>query len=121
MDKNFIANKMADIGTSLAALAIILSFASVGGWIVYYSYKGIPGLCRGCCGDVYIPPLLGMLLGGCVAMQAVNPIVGDLDPEWSLVIRKIAITVILLRAGLGLNLIELKKKSLAVILLTVLP
>lgn len=62
-----------------------------------------------------------MLLGGCIAMQALNPIVKELDPEWSLIIRKIALTTILLRAGLELDLIELKKKSIAVILLTIVP
>jgi len=60
---------------------------------------------------VKIPVLLGMLAGGCIAMQAINPIVKEINPEWSLGIRKAALTTILLRAGLELDLIDLKKKS----------
>lgn len=62
---------MADVGLSIAALAIIVVFSAIGGWIVFYSCKGFK--CgkftfKGCCGSVKIPPLLGMLTGGCIAM-----------------------------------------------------
>jgi len=40
-----------------------------------------------------------------------NENVKDIDPEWSLNLRKAALTIILLRAGLELDLIDLKKKS----------
>jgi len=54
-------------------------------------------------------------------MQAFNPLIVELDPEWSLIIRKLALTIILLRAGLELDLKDLKSKSVAVIMLTALP
>ncbi len=51
-----------------------------------------------------MPPLLGMLLAG----MAVGNMPGDplqgLPDSWSLVLRLVALTVILLRAGLGLDL-----------------
>jgi uncharacterized transporter YbjL len=42
-----------------------------------------------------------MLIGGFVAANAAHPVVGEMDPETSLMIRRFALTVILLRAGLG--------------------
>lgn len=115
---------MADVGMQVAALIVVIIFSAIGGWVVFYSCKGIQlGKinCNGCCGSIKIPTLLGMLAGGCIAMQAINPLIKEVNPEWSLIIRKAALTIILLRAGLELDLVDLKKKSCAVILLTVMP
>jgi Kef-type K+ transport system membrane component KefB len=115
---------MADIGLVILALVIIVSFAAIFGFLVYYMNAGFKFKnCeyKGCCTKVTIPPLLGMLIGGFIAMNGINEIVGKMDPETSLYIRRFALTVILLRAGLGLNLNELKKKSTAVLRLTAMP
>jgi hypothetical protein len=98
---------MADIGIVIAALVIIIAFAAFFGFFVYYLNAGFK--CgnfeyKGCCKKVTIPPLLGMLIGGFIAMNAINEIVGQMDAELSLYIRRFALTVILLRAGLGLDL-----------------
>jgi NhaP-type Na+/H+ or K+/H+ antiporter len=62
-----------------------------------------------------------MLIGGFIAMNGINEIVGQMDAELSLYIRRFALTVILLRAGLGLDLNQLKTKSTAVLRLTAVP
>lgn len=62
-----------------------------------------------------------MLLLGGLARNTINEVVGELDPEWSLNIRRIALTTILLRAGLGLDLKKLRQNSSALIRLTALP
>lgn len=70
-----------------------------------------------------LPPLLGMLLVG-IALRSVPGIkvVGDsLEPEWSASIRNIALVVILLRAGLGLDPQALKSMSLVVFRLAFTP
>lgn len=51
-----------------------------------------------------MPPLLGMLLAGMGVRNAPGDLLGDLPEDWSIVLRLIALTVILLRAGLGLDL-----------------
>ncbi|XP_047736431.1 sodium/hydrogen exchanger 9B2-like [Hyalella azteca] len=67
-----------------------------------------------------LPPLLGMLLVG-MALRSVA-IVGDsVDPNWSSSIRNIALVVILLRSGLGLDPKALKAMSLVVFRLAFVP
>ncbi|XP_062598596.1 sodium/hydrogen exchanger 9B2-like [Saccostrea cucullata] len=72
---------------------------------------------------IRLPPLLGMILAGfglsnlpvvCLVGQNVTPI-------WSGALRRIALTVILIRAGLGLDPVALKKLSRTVIKLAFLP
>ncbi|KAF2354193.1 Cation/H+ exchanger [Trinorchestia longiramus] len=70
-----------------------------------------------------LPPLLGMLLVG-IALRSVPGlmIIGEsLDPEWSASIRNIALVVILLRAGLGLDPHALKAMSFVVFRLAFTP
>lgn len=62
-----------------------------------------------------------MILAGILARNILNDVIGEMDEEWSLEIRKLALTVILLRAGLGLDLGKLKSKGRAIILLTACP
>uniref|UniRef100_A0A6A7G0F7 Sodium/hydrogen exchanger 9B2-like n=2 Tax=Hirondellea gigas TaxID=1518452 RepID=A0A6A7G0F7_9CRUS len=84
-------------------------------------------LCSVSCGKLSeacgLPPLLGMLLVG-IALRSVPGIriIGDsLLPEWSAAIRNIALVVILLRAGLGLDPKALKTLSLVVFRLAFVP
>lgn len=51
-----------------------------------------------------MPPLLGMLLAGMGVRNLPGNLLGDLPDDWSVALRLIALTVILLRAGLGLDL-----------------
>ena len=71
-----------------------------------------------------MPPLLGMLLVGILLRNTpyVNTIVtSGLDPAWSSVLRKVALAVILLRAGLGLDPAALKKMPLVIFNLSFSP
>ncbi len=73
----------------VVALGLLFAAASVGGLAARSS-----GL----------PPLLGMLLCGIVLRNLPGDLLGDLPEDWSIALRLIALTVILLRAGLGLDL-----------------
>ena len=53
---------------------------------------------------VRMPPLLGMLLAGLVVRNIPGDLLADLPDDWSTLLRLVALTVILLRAGLGLDL-----------------
>ncbi|XP_062598598.1 sodium/hydrogen exchanger 9B2-like [Saccostrea cucullata] len=70
-----------------------------------------------------LPPLLGMLIvGGMLSNIPVIKTVGQgLDLQWSGALRKIALTVILIRAGLGLDPVALRKLSFTVLRLAFTP
>lgn len=53
---------------------------------------------------VAMPGLLGMLVAGIVIRNVPGGLLDDLPDRWSTVLRLVALTVILLRAGLGLDL-----------------
>lgn len=62
------------------------------------------------------------LLQGCLLRNV--PVVNfakDINPKWSAVLRNVALTVILTRAGLGLDSRALRKLSKSVLLLAFLP
>ncbi|XP_002731851.2 sodium/hydrogen exchanger 9B2-like, partial [Saccoglossus kowalevskii] len=63
---------------------------------------------------IKLPPLLGMLLVGMMLRNApyIN-VAKDIDQPWSLALRDIAFTVILIRAGLGLDAEALRKLKIA--------
>ena len=75
----------------------------------------------GICQKLRLPPLLGMLLTGIVlgpyALGVLDESVLALSPD----LRKIALIIILTRAGLNLNLAELKKVGRPAILLCFVP
>lgn len=73
----------------IVALGLLL-FLSVGGGFVAKRFQ--------------MPPLLGMLLAGLMLRNAPGNILQDLPDSWSVTLRLVALTVILLRAGLGLDL-----------------
>lgn len=72
---------------------------------------------------IHLPPLLGMLIvGGLLSNIPGVKVVGlGIDPKWSASLRKIALTVILLRAGLGLDPVALRKLSLTVFRVALIP
>ena len=71
---------------------------------------------------IKLPPLLGMLLVGVMLANVPGlKTVGRLDPGWSSVLRSSALTVILIRAGLGLDPANLRRLSLVVLRLAFLP
>lgn len=78
-------------------------------------------LLGGLCGKVGLPPLLGMLLAGILlgpsALNLLDGSILSISPD----LRRIALLIILLRAGLNLNLSELKQVGRATILLCFLP
>jgi len=61
-----------------------------------------------------------MLLGGILARNTIS-IVSDIQLEWSIQLRTLALTVILLRAGLGLDVQKVRQNSGAVLRLTGFP
>lgn len=70
---------------------------------------------------VGIPPLLGMLIGGLAAKNLPGGVVDAIPSDWSISLRLIALTVILLRAGLGLDLDSLNRLRGAFLRLAFLP
>ncbi|MCL4129849.1 UNVERIFIED_CONTAM: hypothetical protein GTU68_033929, partial [Idotea baltica] len=72
---------------------------------------------------VNLPPLLGMIIVGVIlrSVPYVNIIGSNIDHSWSSTIRKIALVIILTRAGLGLDPNALKKLSFTVIRMGILP
>jgi len=95
-------------GGNIFSLVILFTAAVAGGYIF--------SLCR-------LPPLLGMLIvGGMLSNIPVIKTVGQgLDLQWSGALRKIALTVILIRAGLGLDPVALRKLSFTVLRLAFAP
>jgi solute carrier family 9B (sodium/hydrogen exchanger), member 1/2 len=94
-------------GGNIFALTTLVVGAFVGGFLVSL---------------VHLPPLLGMLIVGFMLrnVPGIN-VARDINPKWSSVLRNIALTVILIRAGLGLDGRALKKLSKSVLLLSFLP
>ncbi|XP_063411812.1 sodium/hydrogen exchanger 9B2-like [Mytilus trossulus] len=109
-------------------------------WIIIYSLthgQALPGgnlfclliLFIGCAIGGYLislirlPPLLGMLIVGVLLrnIPGVNTVGESIESKWSGALRKIALTVILTRAGLGLDIVKLRKLSWAVLRLALLP
>ncbi|XP_060570321.1 sodium/hydrogen exchanger 9B2-like [Ruditapes philippinarum] len=109
-------------------------------WIVLYTWTNTEALPGGnyfsllvlfvCCAIggylisfVNLPPLLGMLIMGLLLknIPVVRSVGDNIDGKWSGVLRKVALTVILTRAGLGLDIIKLKKLSWAVLRLAFIP
>ncbi|XP_076454001.1 sodium/hydrogen exchanger 9B2-like isoform X2 [Babylonia areolata] len=71
---------------------------------------------------VNLPPLFGMLLMGIVLGNVPGIDVGrHIDSAWSSTARNIALTVILLKAGLGLDPVALRKLSFVVLRLAFCP
>ena len=95
------------IWTTIYSLIFLLIISHVFGWIVSH---------------LKLPPLLGMLIAGfCLKnLPGINEVF-LLDATWSSKLRTLALVVILLRAGLGLDPQSLRRLSLTVIRLAFLP
>ncbi len=78
-------------------------------------------LLGGLCGRIGLPPLLGMLLAGILIGPSVLNLLDGSILAISPDLRKIALLIILLRAGLKLNPAELRQVGRATVLLCFLP
>ena len=71
------------------------------------------------CSAITVPPLVGMIVFGCIARNFFGEITSDHYPiEWADWIRQICLCIILMRGGLEL---EFEGKGLTVALLTLCP
>ena len=70
---------------------------------------------------IRLPPLLGMLLAGLLLRNIPGDLLQHIPSSWSSVIRKSALTIILARAGMGLNLKSLREKGASTLRLAITP
>ncbi|RUS73417.1 hypothetical protein EGW08_018823 [Elysia chlorotica] len=124
---------------SRAGAVLFVVIFGAAGWATLLSMTGeeaLPGgnlfslavLFMGCwCGGylvdlVHLPPLLGMLVVGAVLGNVPHiDFARDIHPSWSTSCRQIALAIILIRAGLGLDPQALRRLSFVVIRLAFLP
>jgi solute carrier family 9B (sodium/hydrogen exchanger), member 1/2 len=90
----------------LIAFLLLFTAAAGGGWVASH--------CR-------MPPLLGMLAAGFLLRNLPWELLHALPDRWSVALRLLALTVILLRAGLGLDLQALQRLRGACLRLACLP
>jgi NhaP-type Na+/H+ or K+/H+ antiporter len=62
-----------------------------------------------------------MLFGGIIASNSMHFIVKQLIPEWSMIIRRLALTMIMIRAGLKVNIYDRVYRSHALLRLLLIP
>ena len=115
------AAEITDVGKSVGAFVIILVFGAFGGFL-FQLVQGIE-LCGykidPCCTCITVPPLVGMVVFGCIARNAFGDITENHYPEiWADWGRQICLSIILMRGGLEL---DFEGKGLTVVLLTVIP
>ena len=97
-------------GGNIYGLSILLAVAALAGVLV----RVIPWL--------RLPSLLGMLIAGFVLKNVDGiDVAKDIDNDWSLTIRNVALVIILLRSGLGLDQNALKKAKWTISRLALLP
>ena len=102
-----ILGTLSNTWTTIYSLTFLLIVSHIFGWVVSL---------------LKLPPLLGMLISGfCLKNIPGINLVFLLDPTWSSKLRTIALVVILLRAGLGLDPQSLRRLSFTVIRLAFLP
>lgn len=94
------------IVNEIVALVLLFVAAAGGGWVA---------------SRVRMPPLLGMLVAGFLLRNLPSEPIQALPENWSVALRLLALTVILLRAGLGLNLDALWRLQGAFLRLAFLP
>ncbi|GAB1609493.1 sodium/hydrogen exchanger 9B2-like isoform X1 [Argonauta hians] len=94
-------------GTNIFSLWVVLVACILGGYIIQF---------------IYLPPLLGMLITGIVLKNVPEfEVAQHVHRHWSATLRHTALTIILIRAGLGLNPVALRKLSFAVVRLAFMP
>ncbi|XP_077999046.1 sodium/hydrogen exchanger 9B2-like isoform X2 [Glandiceps talaboti] len=94
-------------GGNLFALFVLWVAAVVGGKLISL---------------IKLPPLLGMLIVGVLLRNVpyIN-VAADIEADWSMTLRNIAFTVILIRAGLGLDAQALRKLKIVCLRLAFTP
>ena len=109
------------VGTKIGSLACIVVFSLIGGMII----KILRGekICshkfKNYCTSVMVPPLVGMIIFGCIARNAFGFLTNEHYPTiWADWIRQLSLSIILMRGGLEL---EFKGKGLTVLMLTIFP
>lgn len=115
------AAEVTDVGKSVASFIIILLFGALGGFLFAIA-QGIT-LCgkkiEPLCTCITVPPLVGMVIFGCIARNAFGDITENHYPEvWADWGRQICLSIILMRGGLEL---DFEGKGLTVVLLTLIP
>ena len=90
----------------LTALILLFAAASGGGWVA---------------ARCYMPPLVGMLAAGFALRNLPGDWLQALPDRWSVALRLLALTVLLLRAGLGLDLAALQRLRGVLLRLAFLP
>lgn len=90
----------------IAVLILLFVVAVGGGWVS---------------SRLQMPPLVGMLAAGFLLRNLPGELLNALPDRWSVALRLVALTVILLRAGLGLNLDALRRLQAAFLRLALLP
>ncbi|KAG8186330.1 hypothetical protein JTE90_005862 [Oedothorax gibbosus] len=94
-------------GSQVFAVLLLGLLAAIGGKLISF---------------IKLPPLLGMMIVGFLFrnVEAIS-FYEDIDRKTIMVLREVALAIILMRAGLGIDGQQLKKSKLAVLRLTVVP
>ena len=111
----------------LFAMIVVVVCAMIGGMLVNL-LKGMNLGANCCCKKgfklpalsekITIPPLVGMIVMGCIARNFFGSKMDHLNDDWSEWVRMVCLSVILLRGGLEL---DFEGKGLTVVLLTLCP
>jgi len=97
-------------GGNIFSLLLLLVSAALAGFLV----TKIP--------FITLPPLLGMLITGFIFRNIPgSSITKNIDKQWSMTLRNIALVIILLRSGLGLDIQALKRLKCTVLRLAFCP
>jgi NhaP-type Na+/H+ or K+/H+ antiporter len=97
-------------GGNIFGILTVMIFSSLGGLLVKY----IP--------RVSLPPLLGMLIAGFMLRNVPYiDFASHINKKWSSSLRSIALVIILIRSGLGLNTDALRRLKFTVMRLAFLP
>jgi hypothetical protein len=114
-------------GERILALVVVVALASVGGMIIQVAMRGLdlktgkigPIKMKPLLTAIQVPPLVGMIIMGCLARNFLCESYMQHYPEYVATwIRNICLSIILLRGGMEL---DFKGKGLTVVLLTLVP
>ena len=99
------------LGGNLFSLYVLLVLASLGGFLISRKTRYFS-----------LPALLGMMIVGFLLKNVKQiSLATDIDREWSSILRQVALAVILLRSGLGLDISALKRLRFTVLRLAFVP
>eukprot|EP00744_Colponema_vietnamica_P027038 GILI01040358.1.p1 GENE.GILI01040358.1~~GILI01040358.1.p1 ORF type:complete len:493 (+),score=118.15 GILI01040358.1:37-1515(+) len=115
-----------DGGLSFAAFLIIFASSAFAGICISIVFEGWQVPCTSrkygpYITKFYIPSLLGMLLFTIILRNLPNSPLKYVDSTGSSILRRISLIVILLRAGMALDLVQLKKQSSLILSLSLIP